>query len=68
MDDRRKLDDRRATNGQGSFFILRLLSVVRRYKMEHLKASSQRTCGCAICAEADKLLNEGSPDNKNRWG
>ena len=67
MDNDRRNGERRATstNGQGSFFILQLLSVVRRYKMEHLKASSQRTCSCAICAEADKLLGEAS---KPKWG
>ena len=64
-DDRRLPPPDRRTNGQGSFFILQLLSVVRRYKMEHLKASSQRTCSCAICAEADKLLGESQ---KPKWG
>jgi hypothetical protein len=69
MDDRRNMGDRRhTTNGQGSFFILKLLAIIRRYRMEHLKASSQMKCTCVICAEAERLLNEGSPDNKNRWG
>jgi hypothetical protein len=69
MDDRRNMDDRRrATNGQGSFFILKLLAIIRRYRMEHLKASSQMKCMCVICVEAERLLDEGSPDNKNRWG
>jgi hypothetical protein len=36
--------------------------------MEHLKASSQMKCMCVICVEAERLLDEGSPDNKNRWG
>jgi len=63
--DERRMDERRKTNGQGSFFILQLLSVIRRYKMEHLKVSSKRKCECAICAEADKLLNESQ---KPKWG
>ena len=65
MEDRRK-DDRRSTNGQGSFFILQLLSLIRRYRMEHIKASSQRICPCAICVEAEKLMNE--PSAKSKWG
>jgi len=65
MDDRRKMDDRRSTNGQGSFFILKLLSIIRRYKMEHLKASSQRSCPCTICVEADKVLSEA---DRPKWG
>lgn len=69
-DERRKREEdrRRITNGQGSFFILKLLAIVRRYRMEHIKASSQMKCFCTICIEAEKLLDEGSPDNKNRWG
>jgi hypothetical protein len=71
MDDRRHMEDRRkatATNGQGSFFILKLLALIRRYRMEHIKASSQTRCNCIICVEAEKLLDEGSPNNPNRWG
>jgi hypothetical protein len=64
-EERRKLEDRRTNTGQGSFFILKLLSLIRRYRMEHIKASSQMRCNCA---EAERLLDEGSPDNKNRWG
>ena len=65
MEDRRK-DERRATNGQGSFFILQLLSLIRRYRMEHIKASSRKTCECTICTEAEKLMNE--PSAKSKWG
>jgi hypothetical protein len=35
-----------------------MLRIIRRYMMEHLKASSQRNCNCSICVDARKLLKD----------
>jgi len=61
-DKRYGMSDRRS-NGQGSFFILQLMAIVKKYKAEHVKASSQSTCSCSICVVADKLLKEG----QDKW-
>lgn len=38
--------------------INRLVTIIRRFMMEHIKGSSGRRhfCSCAICTEAAKLL------------
>ena len=68
MDDekRRSMEDRRRdAKSQGAFFTLRLLTLIRRYRMEHIKASSQTKCSCYICSEAEKILEESKTP---KWG
>jgi hypothetical protein len=35
-----------------------LIRLLKRYMMEHLKASSSRQCFCPICTEAHKVLKK----------
>lgn len=36
----------------------KLLALLRRFMMEHAKASSRVTCLCPICVDARKLLEK----------
>lgn len=48
---------------QNSFLILKLFSIIRRYRLDHSRFSNYGNCNCIICIEADKLLKQ-NPGNK----
>jgi len=56
-----------ADNKQRSnkFLVLQLLTIIRRYQMEHMKASSKMECDCGVCVAARRLIKQ--LDDEPKW-
>jgi len=55
------IERRKLISGRNAFFVLQLLSVIRKYRLEH----SLTDCSCGICEAADKLLKEA--ESQPKW-
>ena len=67
MTEKRSWENRKKfLEGKNSFFILKVLNLLRHYKQKHAQALNAQACDCILCVEATKLLDEADKAMKKK--